>query len=128
MSPEGIISCAKDLAKSNIVKASVGISMLGMKMGDVIKIEDIKRFYEGRLDQLKCEIKEKGVMICSIEQFLLNKFNAEIAYCNKALLKAGIGVTKELMDLVKLGNEHIARYEPQWCNHTELPYQGEVLL
>lgn len=44
-----------------------------------------------------------------IEQFLLDKFNAEIGYCNLALVKAGIGITEELRDMAEIGRKHIEK-------------------
>ena len=55
---------------------------------------------------------------------MLDKFNAEIGYCNLALVKAGIGITEEwmwndcdnfplekLQLMAEIGKEHIERYE-----------------
>jgi len=53
------------------------------------------------------EIQQKGGEMSPIEQFLMYKFNAEIGYCNIALLKAGIGISEELKGLAELGRKHI---------------------
>lgn len=75
--------------KNDIVKAVVGVYILGSKVNDVVKIEDVKGYYSERLTQLNSEIQIKGKGISPVEQFLLDKFNAEIGYCNIALFKAG---------------------------------------
>lgn len=46
-----------------------------------------------------------------MEQFLLDKFNAEIGYCNIALFKAGIDAVEELKGLVEIGKKHIEKFE-----------------
>lgn len=88
-----------------------GAILLGSKINDVIKIEDVKDYYHRNLEELQNEIKLKGTLASFMEQFLLDKFNAEIGYCNLALVKAGIGITDELKDMAEIGKEHIERYE-----------------
>lgn len=111
LSAEDIVAKAKDLVKNNVVKAGVGIILLGSKAHDVVKIEDVKSYYNDRLNQLNSEILIKGKLISLMEQFLLDKFNAEIGYCNLALFKAGLGIVDELKGLVEVGGKHIEKYE-----------------
>ena len=107
LSAEDIVSKAKDLVKNDFVKAAVGVYLLGSKVNDVVTIGDVKGYYSERLAQLNSEIRTKGRSISPIEQFLLDKFNAEIGYCNIALFKAGIGAAEELKGLVEIGKKHI---------------------
>lgn len=118
LSAEDIVSKAKDLVKNDLVKATVGAYLLGSKVNDVVKIEDVKGYYSNRLAQLNCEIRTKGWLISPIEQFLQDKFNAEIGYCNIALLKAGIGAVEELKGLVEIGKKHIEKYENDYRSTT----------
>ena len=111
LSGDDIVSKAKDLVKNDFVKAAVGAYLLGSKANDVVKIEDVKGYYSDRLAQLKSEIQIKGKTISGMEQFLLDKFNAEIGYCNIALFKAGIGAVEELKGLVEIGKKHIEKFE-----------------
>ena len=111
LSAEDIVAKAKDLVKNNVVKAGIGIILLGSKAHDVVKIEDVKSYYNDRLNQLNSEILIKGKPISLMEQFLLDKFNAEIGYCNLALFKAGLGIVDELNGLVEVGRKHIEKYE-----------------
>lgn len=120
LSAEDIISKAKDLVKNDIVKAGVGILLLGSKMNDVVKIEDVRQYYDDRLKQLKSEIILKDNAISPIEQYLLDKFNAEIGYCNLAMLKAGIGVTNELKGLFEISKKHIEHFENQQQGNSEM--------
>ena len=114
LSAEDIVSKAKDLVKNDIVKAVVGVYLLGSKVNDLVKIEDVKGYYSERLAQLNSEIQTKGKGISPMEQFLLDKFNAEIGYCNIALFKAGIGAVEELKGLAEIGKKHIERFEKEY--------------
>lgn len=118
LSAEDIVSKAKDLVKNDLVKATVGAYLLGSKVSDVVKIEDVKGYYSERLSQLNSEIRTKGKSISPIEQFLLDKFNAEIGYCNIALFKAGIGAAEELKGLVEIGKKHIEKFENEYRSTT----------
>ena len=114
LSAEDIVSKAKDLVKNDIVKTVVGVYLLGSKVNDVVKIEDVKGYYSERLAQLNSEIQTKGKGISPMEQFLLDKFNAEIGYCNIALFKAGIGAAEELKGLAEIGKKHIEKFEKEY--------------
>ena len=114
LSADDIASKAKDLVKNDIVKAVVGVYLLGSKVNDVVKIEDVKGYDSERLAQLNSEIQTKGKGISPMEQFLLDKFNAEIGYCNIALFKAGIGAVEELKGLAEIGKKHIEKFEKEY--------------
>ena len=114
LSAEDIVSKAKDLVKNDIVKAVVGVYLLGSKVNDLVKIEDVKGYYSERLAQLNSEIQTKGKGISPMEQFLLDKFNAEIGYCNIALFKARIGAAEELKGLAETGKKHIEKFEKEY--------------
>ena len=114
LSADDIASKAKDLVKNDIVKAAVGVYLLGSKVNDVVKIEDVKGYYSERLAQLNSEIQTKGRGISPMEQFLIDKFNAEIGYCNIALFKARIGAAEELKGLAETGKKHIEKFEKEY--------------
>lgn len=111
LSPEDIISKAKNFVKSDIVKAGAGALILGSKINDMVKIEDVRNYYNDRLTQLNSEILTKRVSPSLIEQYLLDKFNAEIGYCNLAMFKAGIGMADEIRGLAEIGKKHIQKFE-----------------
>ena len=113
LSAEDIASKAKDLVKNDIVKAGAGIILFGAKVHDVVKIEDVRGFYNECLEELMKEIQIKGGCVSPMEQFLIEKFNAEIGYCNLALLKAGLGMAEELKDLAEIAKKNIERFENQ---------------
>ena len=108
LSSEDVISKAKDLVKNDIVKDSARILLLGSGVYHVVKIENVKSYYQNNLEELQKELLEKGGTPSPIEQFLLDKFEAELGYCNMALLKTGMSIAKETLDLAK---SSIERYE-----------------
>ena len=126
LSAEDIISKAKDLIKNDIIKTGIGVLLLGAKINDVVRIEDVKGYYKNRLSQLTQEILTKGGLTTPIEQFLIDKFNAEIGYCNIALFKAGIGISEELKGFVEIGRKHIEKYENVLLKNRE-EFQGRYV-
>lgn len=126
LSPEDIISKSKDLVKNDVVKVGLGALLLGSKICDVVRIEDVRGYYNDRLSQLTEEILIKGGSTSPIERFLIDKFNAEIGYCNMALFKAGIGITQELKELVEIGRKHIEKYESELLKNRE-DFQGRFI-
>ena len=111
LSFEDAISKAKDLVKNDIVKASVSTLLLCKKTYDVVTIQDVRSYYQNCLEELQNEIQIKASQISPIEQFLLIKFKAELGYCHLAVFKTGLGVTKEISDLVEIAKKDIEKYE-----------------
>lgn len=96
------------MVKNDIVKDSARILLLGSGVYHVVKIENVKSYYQNNLEELQKELLEKGGTPSPIEQFLLDKFEAELGYCNMALFKTGMSIAKETLDLAK---SSIERYE-----------------
>ncbi|MBQ6065060.1 MAG: hypothetical protein IJK87_15760 [Prevotella sp.] len=111
LSHEDAVSKAKDLVKNDIVKAGISTLLLGLKICDVVTIYDVRRYYQNCLEELQNEIQIKANQISPIEQFLFDKFKAELGYCHLAMFKTGIGAAKELNDLVEIAKKDIERYE-----------------
>ena len=118
LSAEDIISQAKDLVKSDVVKGTIAALLLGSKVCDVFKIDDVRNFYKDELEELNSELQIKDKTPSPIEQFLFDKFNAEIGYCNLALFKTGINITRELEDLAKIAHKNIEKYESYNVNYS----------
>ena len=113
LSAEDIISKEKDLVKNDIIKTGIAILLLGSKVGKIIHIEDVKRYYTDSLYELQNELQIKGGTISPIEQFLLDKYKAEIGYCNLAMVKAGLGVIDEINGLAETTEKDIEKFENQ---------------
>ena len=110
LSTEDATAAATDLIKSDIVKGVAKSWLLGTKIKDAIEISDVRNYYN---EQIK---EQRG--ISPIEQFLMNKFNAEIGYCDIASVKTGIGAAKEIAGLVDIARRNIYKFEQQLDNMT----------
>lgn len=70
------------------------------------------------------DLNENNRPIRPMEQFLMEKFDAEIGYCDLAAQKAGLGIVKESADLINISKKNIAKFESREsmsvqfnCNH-----------
>lgn len=113
LSTEDAIAAATDLIKSDIVKGIAKGLILGTKIKDAIEISDVRRYYNDQIEELQKELREEQREISPIEQFLMDKFNAEIGYCDIASVKTGIGAAKEVGDLLDIARNNIKKFEQQ---------------
>lgn len=111
LSVDDAISAVNDLTKNNIVKGSVCVALLGKKVTDIVKISDIEEFYVSRINELTSELRELGREPIPMEDYLLKKFKAELAYCSQARVKTGLGIVKEVVGLVGSVADAIDDYE-----------------
>lgn len=111
LSCEDAISAINDLGKNNIVKVTVCSLLLGKKVYDRIQISDIESFYEERIKELETELQEVNRPPIEMEKYLLNKFKAELGYCQKARIKTGLGVVKEIIGIIGNIDAAIEKYE-----------------
>ena len=118
MSTEDAATAATDLIKSDIVKGIAKSLLLGTELKDAIKISDIRKYYNDQIEELQKKLHEEQREISPIEQFLMDKFNAEIGYCDIASVKTGIGATKELVGLLDIARNNIKKFEQQLDNTT----------
>lgn len=118
MSTDDAIAAATDLIKSDIVKGIAKSLLLGMKFKDVIEISDVRKYYNDQIEELQKELREEQREISPIEQFLMDKFNAEIGYCDIASIKTGIDVAKEVVGLLDIARKNIKKFEQQLDNMT----------
>lgn len=118
LSTEDAIAAATDLIESDIVKGIAKSLLLGTKFKDAINISDIRKYYNDQIDELQKELHEEQREITPIEQFLMDKFNAEIGYCDLASEKTGAGIAKEAVGLLDIARKNIDRFERQLDNMT----------
>jgi len=111
LSEKDAIAAAKDLIKNDIVKAGIGLLLLGLKAGEMVQVSHVKTFYNEQLAILESDIREAGRHANEIENLLIDKFNAEIGYCNLAMFKIGIDSAKEVVDLIDKSKQDIQKYE-----------------
>lgn len=111
LSVEDAVSLANDLTSGGSSNASFDIVLLGKKVGEAITIADVRSFYDKLIEQLQLEIESNEGVPSVTEEFLMAKFKCELAYCHKAIVKTGIGVFKEVYDLVTHADEDIGAFE-----------------
>ena len=111
LSEKDAIAAAKDLIKNDIVKAGIGLFLLGVKVGEMVQVSHVKNFYNEQLDILQSDIRDAGRCSNEIENRLIEKFNAEIGYCNLAFVKIGIDSAKEVVGLLDKSKQDIQKYE-----------------
>ena len=111
LSYDDAVSTINDLGKNNIVKVTVCSLLLGKKVYDRIQISDIESFYEERIKELETELQEVNRPPIEMEKYLLNKFKAELGYCQKARIKTGLGVVKEIIGIISNIDAAIEKYE-----------------
>lgn len=125
LSTEDAVAAATDLIKSDIVKGIAKSLLLGTKFKDAIEISDVRKYYNDQIEELQKELHEEQREITPIEQFLMDKFNAEIGYCDIASIKTGTGIAKEAVGLLDIARKNIDKFEQQLDNMTlqiSIPY------
>lgn len=113
LSCEDAISLSKDLVKNGIIKSGIGIIMLGKAVADGIDIVHIRQFYENMLNELQREMTEEQHSLIPIEQLLIEKCNAEIGYCDIAMIKTGLKAGKEIKGLMDAAHKNIEKFEKE---------------
>lgn len=64
-----------------------------------------------RIKELETELQEVNRPPIEMEKYLLNKFKAELGYCQKARIKTGLGVVKEIIGIIGNIDAAIEKYE-----------------
>lgn len=111
LSIEDAIAVSKDLVQNDIIKAIAGALLLGKKLGDAFSVTDIRSYYSDMAKELNEEIASEKRPISPIEQFLMDKYEAEIGYCDLALIKISATGLSEVVKLKELAEKNIAKYE-----------------
>ena len=65
------------------------------------------------LGELQREANEEQHIVVPIEQFLIDKCNAEIGYCDMAMIKIGLKATTEINELVDSAHKNIDKFEKE---------------
>lgn len=113
LSGEDAISLSKDLVKNGIIKDSISLMLLGKAVCDGIEIVHVRQFYEDMLNELRREMVEEQHTLMPIEQFLIDKCNAEIGYCDLAMIKTGLKAGKEATELMDTAHKNIDQFEKE---------------
>lgn len=111
LSVEDAIAASKDLIKSDIIKGISGALLVGVKTSDFVNVVRVKSYYSNLIKELNTEIADSKRSMSSIEQFLMDKYEAEMGYCDLALIKIGTTGLHEVAKLTELAEKNIAKYE-----------------
>ena len=99
---------AVDLVRSNVVAGITHSLFIGKDIHDLFTIADIKRFYQGGLDEFKKE-KAEGWELSQPERILECRFQVEDKYCDLAALHVAGKLTKEVYEAEELWIEERER-------------------
>lgn len=110
MEPEDAISASKDLVNSNVIKILVGSLLTFVDAGKMIGIIEVRNYYNDLRKELDFELKQEQREATEIEQFLIDKYEAEIGYCNLAGLKVGLSGFNEVLELKENAQKAIDKF------------------
>lgn len=133
-----MLSLEKDLVKTAIkelceddpvVKQLINIGAIAKGIYDANTIIQVLLFYKNFVLELEREQNDEHWTLCEIEQWLLDKANAECGYCYIALLKVGCTLSKDIHDFIDETKAHasIHHFEEKWQNHSE-QYSAQPML
>lgn len=112
----------KELCEDNpVVKQLVNIGAIAQGIYDVDTIIQVLFFYKDFVVELEREQNDEHWTLCEMEQWLLDKANAECGYCYLALLKVGCTLSKDIKDFLDEAKAHasIHHFENTSHNPTE---------
>lgn len=110
MKIEDAISASKDLVKNSVVKVLIGSLLTFVNANKVVGIIEVSNYYKDQKEELEFELKEEQREATDIERFLMDKFEAEIGYCNLAGLKVGLSGFNEIVNLVDNAKKAIEKF------------------
>ena len=85
---------------------------------DIATLETSHRRIQHELEK---EQNDEHWTLCEMEQWLLDKANAECGYCYLALLKVGCTLSKDIHDFIDEAKAHLSiqHFEETWQNQTD---------
>lgn len=125
-----IKTAIKELCEGNpVVKQLVNIGAIAKGIYDADTIIQVLLFYKNFVLELEREQNDEHWTLCEMEQWLLDKSNAECGYCYLALLKVGCTLSKDIHDFIDEAKAHqsIHHFENTWHNQTD-QYSAQPVL
>lgn len=110
MEVEDAISASKDLVRNSVIKVLIGTLLTFVNAGKIVGIIEVCNYYEDLKKELDFELQQEGREATEIEQFLMDKYEAEIGYCNLAGLKVGLSGFNEIVDLADNAQKAIDKF------------------
>ena len=120
----------KELCEDNpIVKQLINMGAIAKGIYDANTIIQVLLFYKNFIVELEREQNDEHWTLCEMEQWLLDKSNAECGYCYLALLKVGCTLSKDIHDFIDEAKAHqsIHHFENSWHNQTD-QYSAQPVL
>lgn len=117
-----IKTAIKELCEENpIVKQLINIGAIAKGIYDANTIIHFLLFYKDFVVELEREKNDEHWHFCEMEQWLLDKSNAECGYCYLALLKVGCTFSKDIHDFIDeaKANQSIHHFEEKYHNQNE---------
>ena len=125
-----IKTAIKELCEGNpVVKQLVNIGAIAKGIYDADTIIQVMLFYKDFVVELEREQNDEHWTLCEMEQWLLDKANAECGYCYLALLKVGFTLSKDIHDFLDetKANQLIHHFEETYHNQNE-QYSAQPML
>ena len=120
----------KELCENNhVVKQLVNIGAIAKGIYDADTIIQVLFFYKDFVVELEREKNDEYWHFCEMEQWLLDKANAECGYCYLALLKVGCTLSKDIYDFIDEAKAHasIQHFEETFHNQND-QYSAQPML
>ena len=115
-----IKTAIKELCEDNpVVKQLINIGAISKGIYDADTIIQVLLFYKDFVEELEREQNDEHWSFCEMEQWLLDKANAECGYCYLALLKVGCTLSKDIHDFIDEAKAH------QSIHHFEETYHKQ---
>ena len=125
-----IKTAVKELCEDNpIVKQLINIGAIAKGIYDASTIIQVLLFYKNFVVELEREKNNEHWSFCDMEQWLLDKSNAECGYCYLALLKVGCTLSKDIYDFIDEAKAHnsIQHFEETYHKQNE-QYSAQPML
>lgn len=119
----------KELCDNPVVKQLIDLGAIAKGIYDGTTIVQVLIFYKNIVKELEREVKEEKWKLCEVEQWLLDKANAECGYCYLALLKVGCTLSKDIYDFIDEAKAHasIQHFEETFHNQND-QYSAQPML
>jgi hypothetical protein len=115
-----IKTAIKELCEDNpIVKQLIHIGAIAKGIYDANTIIQVLMFYKNFVLELEREQNDEHWTLCEMEQWLLDKSNAECGYCYLALLKVGCTLSKEIHDFIDEAKAHASIHHFENTSHNQ---------
>ncbi|MEG1502567.1 MAG: hypothetical protein RR370_04170, partial [Synergistaceae bacterium] len=98
------------------VKVAIGTLLTFVNAGKIVGVIEVRNYYKDLKKELEFELKEERRDATEIEQFLMDKYEAEIGYCNLAGLKVGLSGFNEIVNLADNAKKAIDKFNSRVGN------------